>query len=173
VFAAPDIVMRNEPRAPWEVVDFKTGGVATGDALTRDIMQVTSYAVYLRHGAKVLDEGEHCRGRLVYLGDGTEISFDIYACDIDAAEDRIRDGARAMYAARQAGDAAAAGAAGDARADDSSAPDAVIAEIAERARRESPGYAMTTDLAKCSDCVFAEVCRPDMLAMDRESAAAG
>jgi len=160
VWAAPDIVMRTEPRAPWEVIDVKSGNVATGDALARDIAQVTSYAVYLRHGAQVLSEGEHCRGRLVYLGDGTEMSFDILSCDINMAEYRIRDGALAMYEARCAGEAAAAEAVSAVLADDSATPGAVIAEVAERARRESSGYAMTTDRAKCGRCVFAEVCDP-------------
>ena len=159
VWAAPDLVMRSDGDSVWEVIDFKSSTVATGAALQRDIEQVISYAVYLRHGARVLGEDDGCRGRLVYLGDGTEVPFAISARDIDAAEKRIRDGARAMHIARMVADAAADDVITHATMDGISPRE--VAAMAELARRRSDAYPMTTDRKKCRDCPFVELCAPE------------
>ena|GEM_PF-5835332 len=155
VWAAPDLVVRYGDGGQIVVIDFKSGPVASGSALKRHIAQVASYAVQLRVTG-VLAEGEECRGLLVYLHDGTELPFTVTSDDIDAAAARIREGALAMSLARTMADHAAMDAVNEARAADT--PEADLPVIVERARRESPGYAMTPDRTKCRDCPFREVC---------------
>lgn len=155
VWAAPDLVVRRGEDGQIVVIDYKSGPAARGAALARHIAQVASYAVQLRCTG-VLGENEGCRGLLVYLRDGTEVPFEITPQEIDAAAARIRAGALAMALARSTADHAAMDAVADARA--AGASKAELPVIVERARRESPGYAMTPDRTKCRDCPFREVC---------------
>lgn len=162
VWAAPDLVMRVEPDGPWELVDYKTERVQDGAPFRAAIEQVQTYAVYLRHGARVLGPDEACRGRLVLLSDGTEHEFSIAAEEIDAAERRIRTGALAMAQLRARADTAATAALEAAARSGAS----VIARVTavERARRTA--YPMTQNRTLCQRCRFLELCVEELEAGD-------
>ncbi len=159
VWAAPDLVFRVDSAGRWQVVDYKLGAVARGAALARAIEQVTSYCVLLRHGAHVLDATESCTGRIIYLGDGTELPFDIRPSDIDEAEQRIRDRARVLHNART--DAASAATGTCVQMAFNGVPESLSCAAVEQARRRSPGYAITAHAAHCTGCVFRELCERD------------
>lgn len=169
VYAAPDLLVIADDGIP-EVTDFKIGcvpkdaGSASASSLSgraagtfaTHLRQVISYAVFLRHGARLLGPGQGCRGRLIYLGDGTEVPFEISARETDAAERRIALEALLMSEAEAAAEHAATDAVIEAR--EAGVRDAELSGIVERARRESPGYEVTSNPATCRDCPFREVC---------------
>lgn len=160
VYAAPDLLVIADDGVP-EVSDYKVGSLPgdSGSAqrvLESHLRQVISYAVFLRHGARLLGPGQGCRGRLVYLGDGTEVPFAIPARDIDAAERRIALEAQLMAQAEAAAEHAAMDALIEARS--AGVRETELPNIVTRARRESPGYGMTSNPATCRACPFREVC---------------
>lgn len=162
VWAAPDLVMRIEPDGPWEVLDYKAGRVRDGAPLRTAMEQVRTYAVFLRHGARVLGPGEECRGRLVLLGDGTEHEFTIRSEEIDVAEQRIRAGALQMAELCARADAGAAKALEAAAHDGVRGP--ARAALVEAARRAA--FPMTRDRTLCQRCPYLELCASELAASD-------
>lgn len=159
VWAAPDLVMRVEPHGLWEVVDYKGGRMRDGRAFRDAVAQVHTYTAYLRHGARVLGPGDGCRGRLILLGDGTEHEFTISSEDIDAAEARIREGARAMAVLAARADEAATAALERAAAFGMEPRER--AALVLHARRAV--YPMTGDRSRCRRCPYLELCLPEQL----------
>ena len=160
VWAAPDLVIRTGPDEPWEVIDFKTGRSSSKKDFDTAVQQVHTYAVFLRHGARVIGPEDWCKGRLIYLGDGTEFEFFITASEIDAAEARIRDSAKAMANLRESADALESVAASEAHFQGLDA--GRTREKLLEARKSA--YPMTPDRTRCAGCQFLELCRPDQAA---------
>lgn len=157
VWAAPDLIMRADPDAQWEVVDYKSGRAEVGEPLKRAMAQVVSYGVYLRHGLRAIGPNDSCRGRLILLGDGREMEFEIRASDLDVAEERIRRGALAMRIARDTADRAEVEA--RLRAEKEGAPPKERDALIELARRSA--YPMTQSRTRCHGCRYLELCRPE------------
>lgn len=168
VWAAPDLIYRAHVAEPWVVTDHKTGRVDDGRSYRTAAAQVASYAPYLRHGLRVLGSDDACRGRLVLLSDGSEEDWELSPQEIDAAEARIREGARRMAALAAAADVAEATVRADLEGRRVSAEERV--DMLERARRSA--YPMTANRTKCRYCNFRELCAPEQAAELRQQDAA-
>ena len=171
VWAAPDLVFRSDAGDPWSVVDFKSGRIGDRRALDRAKRQVESYAVFLRHYARVLGPDDDCRGRVVALGDGGEHEFWVRASDIDEAEARIRAEAAAMAALWATADRAATEALERAAAA-GQAPAGQARELLVLGARRS-AYPSTRDTTQCGRCGYFGLCCPELVGRAADVAEVG
>jgi hypothetical protein len=165
VWAVPDLVFRLPDGGRWVVCDFKTGRVSDPAAYAAARQQIEGYCVWLRYGLKVLGPDDDCEGRLLSLSDGVEETWVISARDIDRAEERIRNEALILDAARERADLAARISVRDLASGTSDVDAAAVAEAARRAT-----YAMTPNRTRCGHCAFRELCAPEQAAEELGSA---
>jgi hypothetical protein len=156
VWAAPDLIYRADHEVGWVVCDHKSASPRDARAYRAHMEQVTSYIPMLRHGLRLLAPDAPCRARLVLLSDGSEEEWEVSPEEIDAAEARMRAGARAMAALRAEADHAEA----DAR---EQLPAGTTVEqtldLLERARRSA--YPMTAARGRCRYCNYRQLCAPE------------
>jgi hypothetical protein len=93
VYAAPDLVYRDYPKAPPVIVDWKTGAAFDGD-----VGQAAVFGLLIRerYGWPIVDA--HCRCRIINLAEGRDDQFTLDASDLADAERRIRTSVARMRA---------------------------------------------------------------------------
>lgn len=82
VYTRPDLVLRDE-RDGVTIVDWKTGRPGDGD-----VLQLGIYGLFVQQN---LGDDE-CRGRIVYLLDGSSVTEELDAGTLDEARERVAAG---------------------------------------------------------------------------------